>query len=76
MYIIPNVHQGTNNAKTPSHTRLGDVAVSKHLPKKQFDLSRERRNGLERRIALELPMLDLRAGRDRRATQKSIDTNA
>lgn len=76
MNIIPPIYSGVTNTKTPSHTRLGDVAVSKHLPKKQFDLNRERRKGRDRRRLYAVPLLELRTGRDRRATPKSIDTSA
>jgi len=76
MNIIPPVYPGIANTKTPSHTRLGDVAVSKHLPKKQFDLKRERRKGVDRRNHRTPPILELRVGRDRRANPAAIDTSA
>jgi len=76
MNIIPPVYSGIVNTKTPSHTRLGEVAVSKHLPKKQFDLRRERRKGADRRDHRVPPLLELRVGRDRRASPSGIDTSA
>jgi len=76
MNIIPPVYLGITTSRTPSHTRLGDVAVSKHLPKKQFDLKRERRRGPARRHHNVPPMLELRVGCDRRADLAGIDTNA
>lgn len=76
MNIIPPVYPGVSSTKTPSHTRLGDVAVSKHLPKKQFDQSRERRRGLDRRNRSIPPILELRVMRDRRENSSNIDTCA
>jgi len=76
MNIIPSVYQGAATTSAPSRTRLGDVAVSKHLPKKQSEFSRERRKGCDRRNDKTPPLLELRAGRDRRLTPVNVDTSA
>jgi hypothetical protein len=52
------------------------VAVPKHLPKKQSEFNRERRKGSDRRNDKTQPLLELRAGRDRRLTSVSVDTSA
>lgn len=66
--------------KTPSQrakTRLGDVAVSKHLPQRAVEIpEQDRRSGGDRRHDQRKPLIELRHGRDRRQQSMSIDTQA